>query len=172
VTVHQPSLFDAPAPFEVRVVRSTRRKKTVGAQLRGGTLVVTVPSWMSTRDERTWVDEMVRRFTKKRRTDGVDLAARAGLLARRYDLPPPARIEWRDMDTRWGSCTPGTGRLRLSSALASYPGWVLDYVLVHELAHLVHADHSPAFWALVNRYPLAERARGYLIAKSGDAPDD
>ena len=107
--------------------------------------------------------------------DDDGLRARALRLSDTYlgGLSVPETVRWVDnQSTRWGSCTPGTGRLRLSSALASYPGWVLDYVLVHELAHVVHADHSPAFWALVNRYPLTERARGYLIAKSGDAPDD
>jgi predicted metal-dependent hydrolase len=58
--------------------------------------------------------------------------------------------------------------VRLSRALARFPDWVLDVVIVHELAHLVHANHSAAFWALVHRHPLAERAKGYLIAKSGD----
>ena len=72
------------------------------------------------------------------------------------------------MQSRWGSCTPADGSVRISVRLAPFPLWVLDYVLVHELAHLAVADHSPRFWALVDRYPLSERARGYLIAKSGD----
>ena len=62
------------------------------------------------------------------------------------------------MRTRWGSCTPEAGTVRLSSALASYPDWVIDYVIVHELAHLRQPDHTPAFWALVDRYPRSERA--------------
>ena len=70
--------------------------------------------------------------------------------------------------TRYGSCSPAEGTIRISADLAGMPGWVRDYVLVHELAHLLEANHSPAFWSLVNRYPLAERARGYLMAKGMD----
>ena len=44
------------------------------------------------------------------------------------------------------------------------PAWVRDYVVMHELAHLLVAGHGPRFWELVNRYPLTERARGYLMA--------
>lgn len=70
-----------------------------------------------------------------------------------------------NQNSRYGSCSPADASIRLSSALAEMPRWVRDYVLVHELAHLVEANHSKDFWALVNRYPLTERARGYLIAK-------
>jgi predicted metal-dependent hydrolase len=74
------------------------------------------------------------------------------------------------MSQRWGSCTPDDGAVRVSSRLAAYPAWVLDYVLVHELAHLRVASHGPAHQALVDRYPYAERARGFLIAMDLD-PD-
>lgn len=175
-----PSISPAPAPvaapapvrdvpaFEIKVVRSNRRKRTVGARLVGGVLEVLVPAWMSKADVDRHVDDMVRRFAKRTQSQQVDLAERARLLARRYDLPQPASIRWvENMAHRWGSCTIGDRTIRISNVLAGYPGWVLDAVIVHELCHLVHADHSPAFWALANQYPKMERARGYLIAKSG-----
>jgi hypothetical protein len=83
-------------------------------------------------------------------------------------------VRWvENQRTRWGSCTPETGEIRVSAVLAGYPRWVLDYVLVHELAHLVEANHSARFHELVHRYPKAERAEGFLIAKGlGDDIDD
>jgi predicted metal-dependent hydrolase len=156
-------------PFAVEVVRSARRKRTVGAQLVGSVLTVTVPSWMSRADEAKWVEEMTRRFVRRSTAEGVDLPTRAAHLAKRYDLPAPRSIKWVEtMQSRWASCTPATGAIRVSSRVAAFPDWVRDYVIVHELAHLKVADHSPAFWRLVERYPKTERARGYLIAKSGD----
>ena len=155
--------------FAVEVVRSTRRKRTVGARLVGEVLRVSVPSWMSAADERRYVEHMTKRFERQLQAALVDLEERAAVLARRHGLPRPSSIRWVDnMQSRWGSCTPSTGAVRLSTRLARFPHWVRDYVIVHELAHLVHAGHTPAFWRLVDRYPMAERARGYLIAKSGD----
>ena len=148
-------------------------RRTVGAQMVGDVLRVMVPTWMPAGERAMWADKMAGRFARKRSTDAVDLPKRAEVLARRYDLPHPYEIRWvDDMRTRWGSCTPGNGTIRISSRLAPFPAWVLDYVLVHELAHLDVAEHSPAFWRLVARYPMAERARGYLIAKSGDEDTD
>jgi predicted metal-dependent hydrolase len=73
---------------------------------------------------------------------------------------------------RWGSCTPSEGTIRISSRLAAEPAWVLDYVIVHELAHLSVACHDARFWALVHRYPRAERARGFLMARGMADADD
>lgn len=155
--------------FAVEVVRSTRRKRTVGARMVGEVLRVSVPSWMSAAEERRYVEHMTRRFERQLEAALVDLEERAAVLARRHGLPQPQAIRWVDnMHSRWGSCTPSNGSVRLSTRLARFPSWVRDYVIVHELAHLVHAGHTPAFWRLVERYPMAERARGYLIAKSGD----
>jgi predicted metal-dependent hydrolase len=156
-------------PFRVEVTRSAKRRRSVGAQLVGTTLRLAIPSWMSKAEEAHWVDEMSRRFQRKMSTDRFDLAQRATTLARRYDLPRPQHIRWAtDMTTRWGSCTPSTGTLRISDRIAAFPDWVVDYVIVHELAHLQVPGHGDAFWKLVHRMPTAERAIGYLIAKSGD----
>lgn len=131
-----------------------------------------IPASMSLADEQRWVAEMVRRA--ERREDGrrIPLDQRATRLARRFDLPLPSSIQWVDNQvSRWGSCSPLGGKVRLSLRLARYPGWVLDYVIVHELAHLAEPYHDQTFWSLVSRYPLTERARGYLMAK-GDEEDD
>ena len=73
------------------------------------------------------------------------------------------------MRTRWASCTPAEGTIRLSRRLLDMPTWVQDYVLVHELAHLLEPGHGPSFWRLVERYPRTERARGYLDGVSAAA---
>lgn len=156
-------------PFRVEVVRSTRRKRSVGARLDHGVVKVTVPSWMSRAEEEEAVREMVRRFERKIASTNIDLVARAHDLASAHLLPLPASIEWSEKLTAvWGLCTPLTGEVRISTRLVGAPTWVLDYVIVHELAHLLVDDHGPDFWHVVNRYPRAERAIGYLIAKSGE----
>ena len=91
--------------------------------------------------------------------------------------PTPSSVSWvGNQQHRWGSCTPSTGAIRLSDRLRRLPGWVVDYVLVHELAHLIEPSHSARFWSLVARYPQAERARGYLegyqAAGGSGAPSD
>jgi predicted metal-dependent hydrolase len=77
-----------------------------------------------------------------------------------------------NQDARWGSCTTNQGTIRLSDRLADAPAWVRDYVIIHELAHLIRPDHSPAFWRLVRRYKLTERARGYLMALGLERHED
>lgn len=157
--------------MNVEVMRSARRRRTIQARRTGDCLRVMIPDSMSVADEERWVAEMVRRAERREQGQRIALDQRAVGLARRYDLPLPSSIQWVDNQvSRWGSCSPLGGAVRLSLRLARYPDWVLDYVIVHELAHLAEASHDRRFWSLVGRYPLTERARGYLMAK-GDEED-
>jgi predicted metal-dependent hydrolase len=63
---------------------------------------------------------------------------------------------------RWGSCSSHDRTIRLSDRLHGMPQWVVDYVLVHELAHLIEANHGPRFHALLANFPHTERAKGFL----------
>ncbi len=160
-------------PFQVEVVRSKKRRRTVSAQMHGDVLRVSIPSWMSKSEEASNVAEMVRRFKRKIATQEVDLTDRARILAKRYSLRTPDSIEWAEnLTSVWGLCTPSTKTIRMSTRLVGFPSWVLDYVIIHELAHLHVSGHGPDFWEITRRYEKTERAIGYLIAKAGDTEDD
>lgn len=153
--------------MEVTVIRSTKRRKTAQARLVDGVLEVRIPARASRAEERRLVEVFRRRYERAEAAERIDLPARARILARRHHLPEPAEIRWvANQAHRWGSCTPSTGVIRISDRMASFPTWVIDHVIVHELAHLVEPGHGPAFAALAGRYPLAERAEGYLLAKA------
>jgi len=135
-----------------------------------GVLEIAIPGRMSAAEEAHWVEVMRARFARGSTANDIDLPGRAAKLAAAYGLRKPSEIVWSERQkTLWGSCTPATGRVRIAARVAPFPDWVLNYVIVHELAHLSHSDHSAAFWELVGRYPLAERARGYLLAKNDAA---
>lgn len=134
--------------------------------------VVLIPARFSKAEERRWVEEMLARLqARDRRRDRGPRRSDEALLHRARQLsgtvldgrPKPESVRWvSNMTSRWGSCTPTDGTIRVSGRLREMPGWVLDYVLVHELVHLLVPGHGPDFWELVGRYPRAERARGYL----------
>ena len=155
---------------EIKVIRSARRRKTISARMEGDVMVVRAPANISQKD----LDEAIanlkarlqRRQAAKELSDEA-LERRAQELNRRYF---GGTLRWRSIrwvtnqNKRFGSCTPSQGTIRISHRVGQMPGWVQDYVLMHELAHLQEPNHSPRFWALVNRYPRTERARGYLMA--------
>ena len=154
-----------PTRYPVEVIRSERRVKTVSARIVNGVIRVRIPSWMSESDEAHFVNSVVTKIEQERRSNTINLRDRAIHLAKEYDLPLPASIRWsKNQGQRWGSCTVQSGDVRISNRLVDVPPWVLDYVIVHELAHLLEANHSPEFYAIVHRYRLAERAAGYLMA--------
>ena len=160
---------------QVEVRRSKRRRRTVSAYRDGDRVVVMIPASLSRKEEAEWVETMLARLErseKRRKPSDSDLHRRATELSDKYlgGLAVPETVRWVDNQrSRWGSCTPGDRTIRLSSRLQGMPGWVIDYVLVHELAHLLEPGHDASFWAWVDRYPQAERAKGYLIGWSAAA---
>lgn len=151
----------------------------------GDKVVVMVPSRLSKAEEEQWIATILERLEereRRRRPSDADLQSRARELSRRYldGRADPVSVRWvANQRTRWGSCTPDDGTIRLSTRLRGMPGWVVDYVLVHELAHLLIPGHGADFWELVGNYPKADRARGYLegvaaaahLPLEADAPD-
>ncbi|MGW4222263.1 M48 metallopeptidase family protein [Streptomyces bauhiniae] len=166
-------------PVEVR--RSDRRRRTVSAYREGDRTIVLIPARMSKAEERRWVTAMLDRLAAKEAKRSVpggdtELAERAGRLSERYfeGRARPSSVRWvTNQNTRWGSCTPAEGTIRLSHRLRGMPEYVVDYVLCHELAHLLVPGHGPDFWRLLEAYPRTERARGYLegVAATARMPD-
>jgi len=167
------------------VRRSARRRRTVTAYREHGRTVVLIPAAFSPAEERRWVDQMVAKLQTREERRKRTLASDDDLVARAHELSVahldgvavPASVRWVDnQNRRWGSCTPADRTIRLSSRLRGMPEFVVDYVLVHELAHLLEPSHDARFWALVHAYPQAERALGFLEGvehgRTGTAPGD
>ncbi|MEV6011574.1 M48 family metallopeptidase [Streptomyces sp. NPDC051976] len=152
----------------VEVRRSARRSRTVSAYRDGDRTVVLIPARMSAAEEQRWVTVMLDKLAaqESRRMPGDDeLAARAERLSEQYlrGRAVPDSVRWvTNQNSRWGSCTPSEGSIRLSHRLQGMPEYVIDYVLLHELAHLLVPGHGPSFWRLLENYPRTERARGFL----------
>jgi YgjP-like, metallopeptidase domain len=152
---------------EVVVRTSTRRRKTATAFWEEGRIVVVLPARVPLANRDELIDWLVRRTLAKRPGAGssdADLAERAATLADRYvDGVRPTTIRWvTNQDKRWGSCSTDSGEIRLSHRLQAVPGWVLDAAIVHELAHLVHPDHSSRFHSLADRHPRQREASVFL----------
>lgn len=155
----------------VEVRRSQRRRRTVSAYREGGRVVVLIPDQFSRAEETEWVDRMLARLAAREerisRSDD-ELLVRAQRLISRYlsehvRAAVPQSVRWvTNQNGRWGSCTPADRTIRISHRIQAMPDWVIDYVLLHELAHLVVPSHNARFWELVGRYPKTERDRGYL----------
>jgi predicted metal-dependent hydrolase len=164
---------ETDGPVEVR--RSSRRRRTVTAYRDGEKTVVLIPARMSRTEERRWVAQMLERLERqeqRRRPSNAALLARARELCRQYldARVEPSSVRWvTNQGHRWGSCTVADRSIRLSHRLRGMPAWVVDYVLLHECAHLVEPGHTKEFWALVRRFPRADRARGYLEGVSATA---
>lgn len=169
------SLGTGNPPVEVR--RSARRRRTVSADLRDGVVIVSIPAHFSAAQEREWVHRMVSKLQSKhlqapRPADGNgatgpadELLQRAFGLSRDYldGRGQPLKIGWvRNQNSRWASATPSRRTIRLSHKLQGMPDWVVDYVILHEMAHLIEPSHNRAFWRLLEAYPETETAKAFL----------
>ncbi|HYG93422.1 MAG TPA: M48 family metallopeptidase [Nocardioides sp.] len=159
--------------MDVEVRRSRRRRRTVQAYRDGDRIVVLVPDSLTKAEERDWVAKMVQQVERREQrgslTSDADLLRRADELNDLYfgGMAAPVSVRWvGNQRARWGSCNPGDRTIRLSERLKGLPEWVVDYVIVHELAHLLEPRHTKAFWAWVAHYPQAEKAKGYLLGYS------
>lgn len=152
--------------MEIR--RSRKRVRTVTAWREGDRTIVAIPARFTRAQENEWVRRMLARLAaqeRRRRPSDDELMARATELSTKYldGRAKPTTVRWStNQGRRWGSCTPSDGTIRISDRVRGMPRWVLDYVLLHELAHLLHAGHGPDFWAVLDAYPRTLRARGFL----------
>ena len=143
----------------IEVRRSARRRRTVSAYREGDRTIVLIPARMSEAEEQRWVrvmlDKLAAQESKKVLGD-AELSTRADRLSEQYlgGRARPDSVRWvTNQNTRWGSCTPAEGSIRLSHRLQGMPEYVVDYVLLHELAHLLVPGHGPRFWRLLEAYP-------------------
>jgi predicted metal-dependent hydrolase len=152
------------------VISTRRRRRTVSARLVAGVLEIRVPHWMSEPERAEWADKMrvrIERQVRRAQPSDARLEERARRLNARHF---GGRLRWSSIafsdrqESRWGSCSYPAGVIRIAERASGLPEWVIDYIVVHELAHLEVAEHSADFWKLVNQYPMTERARGYLTA--------
>jgi len=153
---------------QVEIRRSRKRVRTVTAWREGERTIVAIPARFTRAQEHEWVRRMLVRLAaqeRRRRPSDDELMSRATELSAKYlgGRARPATVRWStNQGRRWGSCTPSDSTIRISDRVRGMPRWVLDYVLLHELAHLLHAGHGPEFWAELDAYPRTLRARGFL----------
>ena len=154
--------------MEILVKRSARRRKTIQARMVGGNMEVLAPASISDAALQVHIAKLRSRLENRvYPKDDTHLHERASILNHRYFQ---GSLAWNNIqytnrqERRRGSCNCATRTIRISDRLAGLPQWVEDYVIVHELAHLIEPNHGKRFKALVHRYPLAERAIGFLIA--------
>ena len=157
---------------KVVVKKSARRKKTLSAKLKDGVMEVSAPSTITPKELDRFIDNFRRRFEKRAQQAALDkedvLAQRARELNLKYFQGKLIYTEIKysvNQKKRYGVCYPESGKILINARLREMPQWVQDYVIMHELTHLLHPNHSDKFWTTVRRYQKTERAIGYLMAK-------
>jgi predicted metal-dependent hydrolase len=164
---------------KIKVIRSARRKKTVGARLYGGTMYIYAPKNIAETNLRQMIKQFTRRFEKsmlkKQLNSAKNLRQIAEELNTKYfngSLEIDSIQYVTDQTSKFGCCDCRARAIRISHRIAEMPDWVRDYVVMHEICHLREPGHGKAFWELVKRYPRAERAKGFLMARGLDLQEE
>ena len=161
---------------DVVIIRSKKRKRSIEAKIVNEKLFIYLPDRVNESEEKKWIEKMTKwsqNHQKKKELNSSNLSKRAQDLNKKYfngTLDFSIRFVT-NQNTRYGSCTSSTKTIRISDKIAKMPRWVQDYVIIHELTHIVHPNHTKKFWEKVKQYKYTERARGYLIAV-GLNPDE
>ena len=169
-------------PITVEIVRDGRLRTRIHWEWNGDHVRIRAPKRVPQRELDRHVDQILKEVKRKRtqvraRAD-ADLEATAGKINKKYY---GGELSWHsirwvsDMKKRLGSCTTGgptDGDIRISDRVKGWPAWVVEYIIAHEMAHRRHPNHSKDFWALVNRYPKTERARGFIMGLAFQLGED
>ena len=163
---------------EIKIIRSLKRKKTVSARLNNGVLAVYAPAGIPDKELQPIIarfkEKLLRKKLKRELDRKQDLKEIAENLNKKYfggRLQITAIDYSINQNSRFGCCNLKTGKILISHRLAAMPDWVRDYVIVHELAHLIVPNHSKPFHNLTAKYRWEERAIGYLMAKGYQEED-
>jgi len=158
----------------IKILRSKKRRRTVSARMVKDILIVRAPQYFPESRLQKVIAELKARIERKQLKEELNKSENLVQRVKEFNLQyfenklTINSIEYvTDQNSKFGCCNYRTGCIRISHRISAMPQWVRNYVIIHELAHLVVPDHSKAFWEIVNRYKLAERARGYLIAAGG-----
>lgn len=157
--------------MEVKIIRSRRRRRSVSARLVNDLLLINAPLMLSQERLDKIVSDFKLKFDRRKLKMELDkeknLSDLASTLNEKY-FDSKLKIESIEYSTnqnsRFGCCNYRTAKIRISHKIGLLPQWVRKYVLIHEMAHLIEPNHGRAFWDIVSRYKLTERARGYLMA--------
>lgn len=155
--------------MRIKIIKSPRRQKTASAQVKNGILEIRLPALISENESQKIIKNFIARFKERRElrvTTNEQLKKLADQLNKRYfEGKLEYTISWSvKQNSLQGSCNIKNKNIRISSRLKIVPKWVLKAIIIHELTHLLVPNHSAKFWQIANRYPLMERAKGYLLA--------
>ncbi|WP_101572484.1 MULTISPECIES: M48 family metallopeptidase [unclassified Brevibacterium] len=156
----------AIARGEIEVRRSARRKKTISVSKEVDTYVLSTPVRYSVEHNIRSLTDLFNRLAARDHSSASDLVAVADEMNARYfdGRLRPQSIRWvtNQNISRWASTTTSSGDIRVSHRLQAVPRWVLETVIVHELAHLQVGPHNKAFHELADRHPRQAEAKLYL----------